>query len=184
MYGICFEFCRIMKNDIIFIGGIHGVGKGTLCKRIESELGIIHLSASEVLKWKDFNVDSSDKRVSDIDSTQDCLLKNLKGVITPGKTYLLDGHFCLLNKESKIEKVPEEVFIGINPKKIIVLSETPEIIAKRLYQRDGKRYETSLLEKMQNTEIEHAQYLSSLLDLEMFEVQSDSYNTLKEVINN
>lgn len=39
-----------MKNDIIFIGGIHGVGKGTLCKRIESELGIIHLSASEVLK--------------------------------------------------------------------------------------------------------------------------------------
>ena len=173
-----------MKNDIIFIGGIHGVGKGTLCKRIESELGIIHLSASEVLKWKDFNMDSSDKRVSDIDSTQDCLLKNLKGVITPGKTYLLDGHFCLLNKESKIEKVPEEVFIGINPKKIIVVSETPEIIAKRLYQRDGKRYETSLLEKMQNTEIEHAQYLSSLLDLEMFEVQSDSYNTLKEVINN
>ena len=66
-----------MKNDIIFIGGIHGVGKGTLCKRIESELGIIHLSASEVLKWKGFNVDSSDKRVADIDSTQDYLLKNL-----------------------------------------------------------------------------------------------------------
>ena len=89
-----------------------------------------------------------------------------------------------LNKESKIEKVPEEVFIGINPKKIIVVSETPEIIAKRLSQRDGRRYETSLLEKMQNTEIEHAQYISSLLGLEMFEVRSDSYNTLKEVINN
>jgi len=172
-----------MKNDIIFIGGIHGVGKGTLCERIESELGIVHLSASEVLKWKDFNVDSSDKRVADIDATQDRLLKNLKGVVTSGKTYLLDGHFCLLNKESKIEKVPEEVFIGINPKKIIVVSETPEIIAKRLSQRDGKRYETSLLEKMQNTEIEHAQYISSLLGLEMFEIQSDSYSTLKEVIN-
>ena len=66
-----------MKNDIIFIGGIHGVGKGTLCERIESELGIVHLSASEVLKWKDFNVDSSDKRVADIDATQDRLLKNL-----------------------------------------------------------------------------------------------------------
>jgi len=160
-----------MKNDIIFIGGIHGVGKGTLCERIESELGIVHLSASEVLKWKDFNVDSSDKRVADIDATQDRLLKNLKGVVTPGKTYLLDGHFCLLNKESKIEKVPEEVFIGINPKKIIVVSETPEIIAKRLSQRDGRIYETSLLEKMQNTEIEYAQYIAGLLGLEMFEIQ-------------
>jgi len=40
-----------MNKEIIFIGGIHGVGKGTLCKRIASDLNIIHLSASEVLKW-------------------------------------------------------------------------------------------------------------------------------------
>ena len=51
---------------------------------------------------------------------------------------------------------------------------------------DGKEAETldALLEKMQNTEIEHAQYISSLLGLEMFEIQSDSYSTLKKVINN
>ena len=56
--------------------------------------------------------------------------------------------------------------------------------SKTACQGDGKRYETSLLEKMQNTEIEHAQYISSLLGLEMFEIQPDSYSTLKEVINN
>lgn len=173
-----------MKNDIILIGGIHGVGKGTLCERIESELGIVHLSASEVLKWKDLNVDSSDKRVADIDSTQDRLLKNLKGIIIPGQTYLLDGHFCLLNKENKIEKVPEDVFIGINPKKIIVVSENPEIISKRLSQRDGRTYETSLLKEMQNTEIEHAKYISNLLGVEIYEIQSDSYDILKKIISN
>lgn len=37
---------------------------------------------------------------------------------------------------------------------------------------------------MQNTEIEYAQYIAGLLGLEMFEIQSDSYSTLKEVINN
>lgn len=168
-----------MKNDIIFIGGIHGVGKGTLCERIESELGIVHLSASEVLKWKELNVDSSDKRVTDIDSTQDRLLNNLKRIIIPGQTYLLDGHFCLLNKENKIEKVPEDVFIGINPKKIIVVSETPEIISKRLSQRDGRIYETSLLKEMQNIEIEHAKYISNLLGVEIYEIQSDSYDNFK-----
>lgn len=172
-----------MKNDIIFIGGIHGVGKGTLCERIESELGIVHLSASEVLKWKELNVDSSDKRVTDIDSTQDRLLNNLKGIINPGQTYLLDGHFCLLNKENQIEKVPEDVFIGINPKKIIVVSENPEIISKRLSQRDGRIYETSLLKEMQNTEIEHAKYISNLLGVEMYKIQSDSYDTFKLSIN-
>lgn len=168
-----------MKNDIIFIGGIHGVGKGTLCERIESELGIVHLSASEVLKWKELNVDSSDKRVADIDSTQDRLLNNLKWIIIPGQTYLLDGHFCLLNKENKIEKVPEDVFIGINPKKIIVVSENPEIISKRLSQRDGRIYETSLLKEMQNTEIEHAKYISNLLGVEIYEIHSDSYDNFK-----
>ena len=172
-----------MKNDIIFIGGIHGVGKGTLCERIESELGIVHLSASEVLKWKELNVDSSDKRVTDIDSTQDRLLNNLKGIINPGQTYLLDGHFCLLNKENQIEKVPEDVFIGINPKKIIVVSDNPEIISKRLSQRDGRTYETSLLKEMQNTEIEHAKYISNLLGVEMYKIQSDSYDTFKLSIN-
>ena len=38
-----------MKN-IIFIGGIHGVGKGTLCEKVCNDLNIRHLSASEVLK--------------------------------------------------------------------------------------------------------------------------------------
>ena len=173
-----------MKNDIIFIGGIHGVGKGTLCERLESELGVVHLSASEVLKWKELNVDSSDKRVADIDSTQDRLLKNLKGIISQGQTYLLDGHFCLLNKESKIEKVPEDVFMGINPKKIIVVSENPEVVSKRLSQRDGRTYEISLLKEMQNIEIEHAQYISNLLGVEMYEIQSDSYDNLKRVVIN
>lgn len=38
-----------MNKGIIFIGGVHGVGKGTLCKRLASDLKITHLSASEVL---------------------------------------------------------------------------------------------------------------------------------------
>jgi adenylate kinase len=37
-------------NNIIFIGGIHGVGKETLCRKICKQLGLQHLSSSEVLK--------------------------------------------------------------------------------------------------------------------------------------
>jgi len=43
-----------MKN-IIFIGGIHGVGKGTLCEKVCNDLNLLHLSASEVLKWEEIS---------------------------------------------------------------------------------------------------------------------------------
>lgn len=41
-----------MKDDIIFIGGIHSVGKGTLCKNVTSGLNVIHLAASETLSFE------------------------------------------------------------------------------------------------------------------------------------
>ena len=42
-----------LTNYIIFIGGIHGVGKGTICKEIASKTDIIHITASEIIKWNE-----------------------------------------------------------------------------------------------------------------------------------
>ena len=172
-----------MNKGIIFIGGVHGVGKGTLCKRLASDLKITHLSASEVLKWSDFNTDSSNKQVADIAATQDRLLMNLGKLIQPNETYLLDGHFCLLNKGGKIEKVPNEVFVGINPKKIVVICENPEIICEHLFQRDGKNYDVSQIKQMQIIEREHAQHIAELLRIPMYEIQSSSHDEFKKIIN-
>lgn len=172
-----------MINGIVFVGGIHGVGKGALCNRIASSLGITHLSASDVLKWSDFSADPSNKQVSDVSITQERLLINLGKMVQPDRIYLLDGHFCLLNKEGKIETVPDEVFIGINPKKIIVVSEDPEIVCQRLSDRDGRSYDLSVLEQMQITERERAQHISKLLKIEVYEIRSDSDDELKNIIN-
>lgn len=38
-----------MKRQIIFVGGIHGVGKTTLCKKIESRYNMEHFSASNLI---------------------------------------------------------------------------------------------------------------------------------------
>ena len=40
---------ELMKN-IIFIGGIHGVGKGTIRKQIALKNDIVQLTASKILK--------------------------------------------------------------------------------------------------------------------------------------
>ena len=171
-----------MKGDILFVGGIHGVGKGTLCRNVASELNIIHLTASEVLKWSDFTIDSTDKCVADIPATQNRLLVNLEKIVQPEQTYLLDGHFCLFNDKGKIEKVPNETFIEINPMKLVLVTENPEIIGGRLSQRDGKEYDVCHLKRMQELEKEHALHISKLLNIEMFEIRPEAYATLKEII--
>lgn len=88
-----------MYNNIIFIGGVHGVGKGTICQKIKEKLDFTHLSASEVLKWDDFKNEKGDKRVENVSTTQQRLIENLKNIVNPQKKYLLDGHFCLLKKD-------------------------------------------------------------------------------------
>ena len=173
-----------MKGGIIFIGGIHGVGKGMLCSNVASAHNIIHLTASKVLRWRDFATDLTDKCVADIPATQNRLLANLEKIIQPERIYLLDGHFCLFNEEGEIEKVPDETFIGINPMKLVLVTESPEVIGSRLSQRDGKEYDICILKRMKEFEKEHALHISRLLNIRIYEIQSDSYAELEDIVSN
>lgn len=154
-----------MFNNIVFIGGIHGVGKGTVCNLIANEINIIHLSASEVLKWKEINTDEKNKKVKDIFETQDRLINGLQRIIIPNSYYLLDGHFCLFDKEGNINKVPLKTFRNISPILIAVVICNVTVIKKRLEERDAKIYEYNVLEAMQNAEIAYGKEVAKQLHI-------------------
>jgi adenylate kinase len=59
-----------MFKNIFFIGGIHGVGKSTICQQVCREMNIEYLSASELLKWGEINDDVKNKNVEDITYTK------------------------------------------------------------------------------------------------------------------
>ncbi len=45
-----------MKDrKIIFVGGVHAVGKGTICENLSQKFNLEHLSASQVLKWDELS---------------------------------------------------------------------------------------------------------------------------------
>ncbi|HLO54202.1 MAG TPA: ATP-binding protein [Saprospiraceae bacterium] len=167
-----------MFDNIIFVGGIHGVGKSTICQQICKELNWEYLSASELIKWKDINGDSKTKNVRDIPETQERLLKGLENSIENNKTYLLDGHYCLLNKYNTIEKISMEVFLKISPKAICVILDDIIEIKNRLENRDNKIYKFELLEQLQNCEVEYAKQLSKTLDVSIFIEQSSGFMKL------
>jgi adenylate kinase len=165
------------EKTIYFIGGIHGVGKGTLCKDLEKEYHVGHVTASELLKWKEIST-IANKNVKNIQTTQDRLLLGLESL--PANNYLLDGHFCLFNNEGEPERIPFETFQKINPKVIALVTEDVGIISSRLESRDLKRYDIKKLEMMQKMEIEYAIEVSQLLRIPFVEInQSDLVNLTK-----
>lgn len=152
-----------MLKNIAFIGGIHGVGKSTICRHICDELKIEYLSASELLKWKEINIDFQDKKVKSIPDTQDLLHVGLTNTIQKNKHYLLDGHYCLLNIENDIINVPFYTFKKINPISLnLIIGDIVEI-KSRLEKRDDKPYNFNLLEEMQRRELNYATQLSKTL---------------------
>ncbi|MCK8521478.1 ATP-binding protein [Aquimarina sp. D1M17] len=172
-------------NDrkIIFIGGIHAVGKGMFCKELAQKFNFEHLSASQVLKWNEIS-DPKNKKVQNFTTTQDRLLTNLDRIIKSNKKYLLDGHFTLLNSNGEPEKIDESTFIGIQPESIILLTCEPKIIFERLKQRDDSIYKLSVLEKMQQMEAEHANYISKKLKIPLYTVIDGNAGSIIEYLKN
>ena len=124
-----------IKKNIIFVGGVHCVGKTTFMNNAKDSIPILQtLSCSEVLKWEN----PSDKNVEDIKANQNRLIDKLIEIIDIDKPYLLDGHFCLLNKEGNVEAINIETFREINPEMIILLVDNVDIIKQRLSDRDKK----------------------------------------------
>ncbi len=170
------------NRNIIFIGGIHGVGKGTICKKISVSKKITHLSASDVLKWDEISK-KENKLVNNLDTTQIRLIKGLDALIQNTDTYLLDGHYCLLNSKNKPEKISEKTFEIIDPKVMTIVIEDTEIIYERLKQRDGTLYSLSLLNEMQEIEIEYAKFLSSKYNKPYVEIHKGDFIKLNEYLS-
>lgn len=168
-----------MFNNIFFIGGIHGVGKSTACRQICSEFGMIHLSASELIKWKEINEDSNNKNVKSVPETQDRLIIGLTNTIEKDKYYLLDGHYCLLNSDNEIVNVPIETFKKINPISLNIITGDISEIKSRLENRDNKPYDFDLLEKMQSSELSYAKQLSKTLGVTL---NIGTQNNLAEIV--
>ena len=150
------------NKNIIFIGGIHGVGKGTICENIADNNNVIHLSASKILKWKDIS-STHNKLVNDLDSTQKRLINGLNSVIIEKNIYLLDGHYCLINSKGILEKIAEKTFELIDPQIIAIVIEEVEKIHERLIIRDGVNYSIPFLRDFQNMEINYAGQTHTLM---------------------
>lgn len=169
---VCVSLKKVlMTAGIIFIGGIHGVGKGKICQDLSHEIGVYHLSASAVLKWEEVSPDIRNKTVEDIPYTQDRLVTNLRKIINPSTLYLLDGHYCLFDSAGKVTPVPLSTFQDIHPVVLIVAIGGVDLVQHRLLERDGREYSLANLREMQTQEVAHAEKLAVHLQVPLLTIR-------------
>ncbi|MCM1099790.1 MAG: ATP-binding protein [Clostridium sp.] len=145
---------------MIFLSGIHGVGKTFFCNLVKEELGIKSYSASQLIAEKRNKGFRADKFVSDIDDNQLLLIEAIDELRQSQEEFILDGHFCLLDACGKVTRIPYNTFELLKPDAIILLTEKPDIIAERRFQRDNIIQDICEIREFQETETQYAQEVS------------------------
>lgn len=172
------------KYKTIFIAGIHGVGKTTMCQAYSEKHPCIHKSASQLIKEaKSTAIETNSKKVKDIDGNQQILIESVNKIRQSGNDLLLDGHFAILNSENKPIALEPNIFYDLGINAVIVISDDPESITKRLESRDDKSSKAIDVTQFQNLEISRAKEVANELNLPLFEIKAFDQSSFDQIVS-
>lgn len=166
-----------MTSKLVFIGGIHGVGKSTFCEMLEAKHhNLERFSASNLIKSYKSNAYTTDKKVEEIIDNQNVLVnafnaqKKLKDVV------LLDGHFCLFDNQNNPQIIPKSVFQDLKVQLFILLTAPIDLVLRRIESRDKITYLRDKFIELQNHEIATARKISLELGKPLIELDYQDIN--------
>jgi adenylate kinase len=163
-----------MTRSIVFVAGIHGVGKTSFCQLLANRLSLEHTSASTLIKRAKQQDLLHGKAVENVSANQDVLITALTRYHWSSPALLLDGHFCLLTTERKIQPIPLLTFRLMHPSSVILLVDEEEVIQQRLQERDQVTYPLDFLVDFQLAERNHAQTVCQELAIPLLTTTSDN----------
>ncbi|EHH2473726.1 AAA family ATPase [Vibrio vulnificus] len=168
-------------KKIVFVSGVHGAGKGTLCRLLYEQLDVKSYAASDLIKSHSQYVEEN-KLIDSADKNQQALIQGLSRL--QEDKLLLDGHFCLLNKNKEIVKLNYSVFDAMKLSLVVYVECKPVELRGRLMTRDGTDFSVEFLRSFQNAEYEHAQNFCFDRNIPLIKYQSgiDEISNIANVI--
>jgi adenylate kinase len=146
---------------IIFIGGVHAVGKTYLAAPAAAKIGFRHVTASDLIKLERGGQSwGGDKRVSDVEENQRAIVRALEVARARKERLLLDGHFALRGSAGPNIRIDVGFFKEINPDGIIIINSSSEVILQRLQARGDESWTIGEIEKLASDELEHSQLVA------------------------
>lgn len=168
---------------VVFVAGIHGVGKTWLCERYASLRDVRHSSASMLINQVLTSVTwSADKRVPDIDQNQQALELAVNSITASGKSLLLDGHLVLRDVHGQLVPLSTDVFARLHLAAIVLITADVSVIAERLVNRDATATPTDL-DAFQRCEERRAREVSEALGIPLLALHAPDPDTFKLAID-
>lgn len=152
---------------VIFVAGVHAVGKTTACAHAAGAMDLVHYTASGLIKAEKASaIPERGKSVSDVDGNQVHLICGVeKARMQHQGRIILDGHFTLSKPNGQIEAIAIEVFRALVLDGVVVYHDEPTAIAARLNQRDGENRSPDVIAHHQNAELAHARLVATELNI-------------------
>jgi len=176
----------LMKNnngETIFIAGVHGVGKTTMCKAYIAKKPTIYEAASSLIKKaKTEAVAKTSKNVKDIAGNQELLITEVSKILSSGSNLLLDGHFALL-KDNIPTALDKEVFSNLNLSAIIVIHDDPRLIEERTKARDSSSLSADVISAFQQLELSKAEEIANELKIPFCKISSGKQAEFNNVLS-
>jgi adenylate kinase len=169
--------------SVIFLTGVHGVGKGFLGAPAAMLLGLDHCTASQLIREEKGHATwGVHKRVAEIDDNQLALIRAVSRRREAGQDILLDGHFVLRDTFGKLVRLGKDIFANLQLSGVILLTESAQIIAERLVGRDGIAKNPELIAELASEVHAHVNNVCDELNIPMIAIHSANTMILAEAI--
>lgn len=150
-----------MNMGIIFVAGMYGVGKSTLCGKLSLHMNIPFYSAGDLISRINGEQYGANKVVADKNKNQHILVDEVDALLIHQPQIILAGHFCIFSAENRIERLPEDVFHNLHIEKILLLQADVMTVQANLQKRDNKGYTVHDLAALQEAEHEIAHSIAA-----------------------
>ncbi len=170
-------------GKVVFVAGVHGVGKSSMCEAYVKQFGFIHKSASQLIREAKAEVIArTGKAVKDITGNQQLLIEAVSKIRASGENLLLDGHFAILNADHQPTPLPTDVFSDLAIDSIIAVYDDSSLIASRLASRDSDPMSQAEIDLLQTLELIRAKQVSKELDLPHIELKALDQISFNEAV--
>ena len=169
--------------SVIFLAGVHGVGKGFLGEPVASSMGLAHLTASQLIREEKGQATwGIDKKASDLDDNQLALIRAIGQRRLTHPSILLDGHFVLRDTQGVLTPLATSVFKELHLTGVILLTEAERVIAGRLALRDKGTPDVQVISELATAELIHAQAVCTELELPFTQIHAPTLASLTDAV--